>query len=242
MRNQQFDYSVNILQALLWQYNNATSLQTLLEKKQEWYTTYQSQFWQDWFTNVFDLRTANDFGLSVWSFILDQPLQIGSGPDPVDKPIFGFGAEVGPPESNDNVNFDNGNFANTSNTLNLSAEEKRIVLFLKYYKCVGTPILEFANPFLDYVFRNYPGRGDGKVYILDGYEFGMKIRIIFTFEISSSLIYALKTFDLIPRSSGVKIEYFVQGGPLFGFGAETGLPESNDYVNFDNGALFEGFN
>ncbi len=34
---QNFDYSVNLLQALLWQYNEAKNLQGILEAKQTWY-------------------------------------------------------------------------------------------------------------------------------------------------------------------------------------------------------------
>jgi hypothetical protein len=70
---QQFDFSVNLLQALLWQYNGATNLQGLLEAKYNWYYTNQSQFWNDWIGNVFNLATADDFGLAVWSIILGQP-------------------------------------------------------------------------------------------------------------------------------------------------------------------------
>lgn len=239
MKIQEFNYSINILQSLLWQYDKADVIKILLQEKQNWYAINQEQFWQDWYRDVFDLRTADEFGLSVWSFILDQPLQIGAGPDPEGKPIFGFGAETGDPFSNGYVNFDRGNFANAENALNLSTEEKRIIIFLKYYKCVGNCALEDANPFLDYVFKDYPGRGNNKVYLLDGLD--MRQRIVFNFAISNSLKVALQTFDLIPRQTGVKLEWVIYNGPLFGFGAETGDPFSNGYVNFENGSLFGGY-
>src|ERR1700733_14966336 len=70
---QQFDFSVNLLQAILWQYNDAINLQALLEAKDSWYFNNQTQFWNHWFNNVFNLATANDFGLAVWSIILGQP-------------------------------------------------------------------------------------------------------------------------------------------------------------------------
>ena len=71
---ERFDFSVNVLRSLLWQYNNAPNIQALLQDKQTFYNQAQEQFWQDWLTNVFNLETANEFGLAVWSIILDLPL------------------------------------------------------------------------------------------------------------------------------------------------------------------------
>lgn len=64
------DYAVDLLQALLWQYDNAPRLQKLLSLKQEWYNQNHTQFWDDWFTNVYNINTANDFGLTVWGKLL----------------------------------------------------------------------------------------------------------------------------------------------------------------------------
>ena len=62
---QQIDYTVNVLRPLLWQYNQADNLRGLLELKQVFYDREQRDFWQNWYRDVFDLRTANDFGLTV---------------------------------------------------------------------------------------------------------------------------------------------------------------------------------
>ena len=88
---QAFDFSVDLMRALLWQYNDAARLEALLRQKQTWYDANQSAFWSDWLADVFDLRTANDFGLSVWAIILDIPLIVASAVDPSDKPLWGFG-------------------------------------------------------------------------------------------------------------------------------------------------------
>jgi hypothetical protein len=90
MRIQAFDYSIDLLQAILWQYNDAAKLQSLLEQKQEWYDEQYSAFWEDWYRDVFDLRTANDFGLSVWAILLNIPLTITSGQAPSTN-LWGFG-------------------------------------------------------------------------------------------------------------------------------------------------------
>lgn len=62
--------SVDLLRSVIWQYDSATSLKTLIEQKNAWYLSAHSEFWSDWFIDVFDLRTANDFGLSIWAIIL----------------------------------------------------------------------------------------------------------------------------------------------------------------------------
>lgn len=84
-----FDFSVDILSALIWRNNEAPGLQSLLESKQDWYEQNHTQFWTDWCTNVFNLDTANDFGLSVWAQILGVPLNLIVAPN--NGPQFGFG-------------------------------------------------------------------------------------------------------------------------------------------------------
>lgn len=64
------DYSLNLLQALIWQYDNAPRLQRLLQQKQDWYNKNSTEFWSDWLKNVFNINTANDFGLTVWGKLL----------------------------------------------------------------------------------------------------------------------------------------------------------------------------
>jgi hypothetical protein len=83
-----FDFSVNILSSLLWRHNEADVLQSLMQAKQDWYSENHEQFWNDWCTNVFNLETANEFGLSVWAQILGVPLQLITAPNP--GPQFGF--------------------------------------------------------------------------------------------------------------------------------------------------------
>lgn len=64
------DYAVDLLQALIWQYDNAPRLQRLLQQKQDWYDKNNTTFWADWLKNVFNINTANDFGLTVWGKLL----------------------------------------------------------------------------------------------------------------------------------------------------------------------------
>jgi Protein of unknown function (DUF2612) len=84
-----FDFSVEILSALIWRNNEAPNLEALLQQKQDWYEDNHTDFWNDWITNVFNLDTVNEFGLSVWAQILGLPLTLIVAPNV--GPQFGFG-------------------------------------------------------------------------------------------------------------------------------------------------------
>lgn len=162
MRVQEFDYAVDILQAILWQYNDATNLLSILNQKQDWYDDYQTKFWDNgsetthcwidtttglevctdiprgWRENVFDLANADLFGLAVWSIILDVPLFVRDDVVP-NTMIFGFNEYVSGYSGaliNDYENFDNGNFSNLNTQIALNLEEQRFLLRLRYFQLV----------------------------------------------------------------------------------------------------------
>lgn len=212
---QALDFSVDLMRALLWQYNDAARLEALVRQKQAWYDANQSAFWSDWVADVFDLRTANDFGLSVWAIILDIPLVVASAVDPVDKPIWGFGQY--------RENFTNGNFAAISNSA-LSTEQKRLVLRLRYFQLVNDGAVTEINAFFAYLFAPL-----GPAYVKDGYD--MRARYVFEFPMPSALEVVLTEFDLLPRPAGVKVDYVILGdADGWGFGRY--------HENFTNGNFY----
>lgn len=210
---QKFDFSVDLLKALLWQYDRAPALQEILHAKNAWYETYQTEFWQDWYSDVFNLDTANEFGLYVWGIILGIPLSVGQ-PGTGDRPVWGFGTYNEP--------FGRGGFGRASSGIaGLTVEQKRLVLKLRYYQLVGDGSIPFAN----YVLLKVFGRG----YALDGLN--MTMTYVFPQELESSVRLVLEEFDLLPRPAGVKINILVNLGVVWGFGP---------YVqNFNNGPFGE---
>ncbi|NIT55538.1 MAG: DUF2612 domain-containing protein, partial [Aliifodinibius sp.] len=66
-------------------------------------------------TDVFNLDTANDFGLSVWSVILNTPLTVENNEPEPDNSNWGFG--------NNRKNFNNGNFTAFGSSFALKTEE-----------------------------------------------------------------------------------------------------------------------
>jgi hypothetical protein len=202
MRIQEFDFSVNLMQAILWQYNSAERLQSLLEQKDNWYLNNQTEFWQNWYEDVFNLQTANDFGLTVWAIILGLPLTITSV-EPVDRDLFGFGAF--------RFNFTRGNFAPSSSGINLTTVQKRLVLKLRYFQLVTRGAIPEINKFLAFAFKDF-----GKVYALDGYN--MTMNYVFTFAPPSSLLFVLRQFDVLPRPAAVGVNFVITTLPAWGFG------------------------
>lgn len=210
-RVQQFDYSVDLLKAILWQYNDAARLQSLLADKSGWYAEHQAGFWEDWRRDVFDLLTANEFGLSVWGVILDIPLSYGL-PSSGARTVFGFG--------DFNLNFNQGTFGrDASGVAGLTTEQKRLVLRLRYYQLIS----DGSVPHINFVLRDVFGQGR----VLDRYD--MTATYVFETEVPSSVRVLLDKFDLLPRPAGVEIDILIDPGNVFGFDPY--------YQNFNNGGF-----
>lgn len=190
-RNQQFDFSVDVLQAILWQYNTGPSLISVIQSKQNWYDANQTAFWNDWYTDVFDLRTANDFGCSVWAVILKLPLSIeylaptgnNFGFDPYSK------------------NFERGNFVPTVLApLPLTTAQKRLALQLRYAQLITRGCIPQLNAFLKRIFAAL-----GPAWVIDNLD--MTIVYHFDFVLPAGLAFLLSFYDLLPRPAGVAATY-----------------------------------
>lgn len=204
-RVQTFDYSVDLMRALLWQYNDAARLQSLLQQKQDWYDENQQGFWENWSRDVFDLRTANDFGLSVWSIILDQPLVADVGASSSTQHAWGFGSH--------RYNFGHGNFIRGgASTVGLTLEQRRIALQLRYFKLVSRGTVPEINQFLAHLFGS-----DGGAYVLDSLDMEFAIFVL-KFRPSSQLMMVLQEFDLMPRPAGVGVKFITFDKMRWGFG------------------------
>lgn len=67
------DNSVNLLEPILWQYDNAPNLIAFRDLLRDFSREYTTQFWNNFISDVFRLDTANEFGLSVWGVLLGVP-------------------------------------------------------------------------------------------------------------------------------------------------------------------------
>lgn len=201
---QQTSADVNLLRAILWQYNKSVNLQGIIEKKQAWNVEARTKFWSNWYRDVFDLRTANEFGLKVWSIILDLPLFFNSDPSPDTKPTWGFGAY--------RFNFRGANFSNRDGaTVQLPTEGKRIALQLRYMQLTGSGSVPETNRRLAAIFGQYGG-----AYLLDGHD--MTQEYYFKFKLPWFMQYAFDELDVLPRPAGVKSTYRDSSQTYWGFG------------------------
>lgn len=214
---QEFDFSVNVLSAMLWQYNSAPNLLSLMEQKQAWYDANQEQFWLDWYNNVFNLQTANQFGLSVWAIILDIPIIVATNPSPPDDPGLFFGDL--------HKNFTHGNFfRNNPSAVQLTVEQARTVLRMRYFQITSKGTVPEINKFMNILFGS-----QGGCYVVDNYD--MTASYFFLFTLPSALKYLFNNYDILPRPAGVKVTSGTAVMPAFGFG------DNNE--NFDNGSFWE---
>ncbi|PHM28035.1 phage protein [Xenorhabdus budapestensis] len=90
MKIQAFDFHSDLLRAILWQYENAPKLNTLAHRKAADFEHSNVAFWHHWYRDVFNIDTANDFGLAVWARILDVSLGIDVAPSDKTKTGIGF--------------------------------------------------------------------------------------------------------------------------------------------------------
>lgn len=202
-RIQPLDFFTDLSLALLWQYDKAVRLQSLVASKQGWYDERHSGFWSDWIRDVFDLRTANDFGLTVWAQILNLPL-LALAPASGDREVFGFGVH--------NLNFENGNFGrDVDAALSLSTEQRRLALRLRYFQLVTRGTVPEVNAFLAVLFGD-----EGSVYVLDSLDME-SATYVFNFLPDPSVTFVLEQFDLLPRPAGVGVRILINPADRFGF-------------------------
>lgn len=202
MRIQPFDFTIDVLKVIPWMSDQSPNLRQILEKYQLWYNRQHTEFWQNWEKDVFNLNTANDFGLNVWSIILNLPLYIPVKASPKDYPAFGF-APFG-------KNFDNGNFATeTDYVAGLTTEQKRQLLKLRMWQITSSGSMPDINRAMADVF------GPGFAYALDGLD--MSITYVFTDYLPGTMLSIIQKFDILPRPSGVKARYLIAPRNAFGF-------------------------
>lgn len=229
---QQFDYTVDVEQAILWQYDNAPNLKSLVAAKQSWLDVNQTLFWTNWYTNVFNLTTANLFGLSVWSYILDLPLFVDTAVDPIDKPQWGFNEydPTFPTLLNTNLNFGFGNFSSSNGGLKLTEDEQRLILRIRAYQISSPGNIWDINRFFQYLMTTSPGFTGKTIRVLDGLD--MTMTYVFNWDVPYNLRKVFVDYDILPRPAGVGLKYRVLSRLIFGFNQ---LPPVNEYENFGNG-------
>jgi Protein of unknown function (DUF2612) len=149
-------FNGDITQAMKWMQNNAPNIQLMVSKKSDWYTQYHATFWSDWQKNIFDLRTANTFGLMIWCIILGLPASLfglyplnvtwAYGPNRKNYIESGMNSPVNPETIG-------GNFYGGGDSTIINLTEVRWALQLRYVSLVSDGRLSFINEMLRFIFN-----------------------------------------------------------------------------------------
>lgn len=202
---QSFDFHSDLLKAILWQYEDADNLKALAGYKSAYFDKSTVQFWRNWYRDVFNIDTANEFGLNIWSRILDVPLGIDVPPSDKTKVGLGFGKK----KANFKANFRR----NSDYTLSLTVEQKRLIIRMRYFNLTQSPTVTNINEFLMRLFW----QEDSKVFVLDPLDMTY-MYYVFNYNPDERLRLLLENFDLMPRPSGVGVKYRIVTKQSFGHG------------------------
>lgn len=148
-------YNDDLEQSIKWMQNEAPNIQNLVRLKAQWYESYHKNFWESWERDVFNIDTANSFGLVVWCIILGVPTSLFSFDPPTEAWAFGpnrqnFISATTPAIANPNKL--GGNFVNIGGALT-SLEDFRKLLKLRYVALVSNGNMAFINKMLNYIFN-----------------------------------------------------------------------------------------
>ena len=213
-----FDYSVDILRLLQWQDNDATKTQAVLSNIQDIIAEYHTNFWENWYNDVFNLKTANEFGLAVWCVILGLPVLLSNN---YPGPFFEFDREE---------NFDNAPFNPEASSIVLAPEDLRILLQIRAYKLMSPGFINDVNRVLNAIFSAY---GEYAVTAWDSSTLAMPVAMqwvyLKNYDMSYNLFEALIYYDILPRPTGVRLVYEFNQGSIFALDRSP---------NFDQGIFF----
>lgn len=65
-----FQFEESLINNIIWQYDNAEALKSLINSKNEYYSTNLNEFWQQIVNDFLNIQTATDWGLNLWGQIL----------------------------------------------------------------------------------------------------------------------------------------------------------------------------
>ena len=196
---------------MISQYANSPKFVSLVNGLTDMFNNAQTL--EDWFNVVFNIKTANGYGLDIWGSILNQGrLFFYTNPnDGTTESVYLKGAQ-------------------TVDGVNYSSEQieeiYRSVLFIKAMSNVTNATLASLNNMLQFYYS-----GRGRVYVI---EYGvMEIRYVFEFYVNK-LERAIFTSDIMPNPTGVLASFeYIPPHEYFGFFVNGMTAEDQPYAPID---------
>lgn len=206
---------------LLWQYSNTPRLSQIVQNEIAFFKENAQDFFSNWYNDVFNLKTANSFGLNVWGFILGLP-RLGISPanyiidqdgdvlrlyNQKTEQYHTIWLEGDSPKLSVELNPTKAN----PYPLQIEDEPYRRCLMARLLLLNSNLSIKSINEFLFVLFGGKP------VFARDNFD--MTIDIIFKYYPSDVDLVVLTTPELSPRPMGVEMNYRIDvgGANYFGF-------------------------
>jgi len=197
---------IDITKSIIWQYNDNKPLVGVIENQQAFINKDVTGFFSDFYNNIYNVETANLFGLLIWARILGLKV-----PAFVTTPSqwFGFNSNA--------TNFNAGYYPSMRS---LPVAQLRLLIKLRYIYLTTFANIDNITEQLDKVL---PG-----LKVLDTLK--MEVIITYPTTFTSDVQYLLDNFfnEIIPIPATVGVQYRTNYAKRFSF---TGA----DGVNFNNG-------
>lgn len=184
---------IRLRQVILWQYEEAKRLIGLVDILQAGYDRYHKDFWERWYKDVFNIDTATDFGLTIWSKILGIKFNVAFEPQS-DKIAWGFG------NKRRRFGHDSNYGSRSGGNVTLTTAQKRLVIKSRYFELTQRPTQDNINEFL----RENFWTDEGMVYVHDPQDMTFLL-YTFLYKPDPWIQFLLDNFDILPRPAGVGV-------------------------------------
>lgn len=67
------DFKPDFSRCHLWQYDKAVRLNSIIDGEGDFIAKNVGEFWESWLNDIFNVASANDFGLALWGELLGVP-------------------------------------------------------------------------------------------------------------------------------------------------------------------------
>jgi hypothetical protein len=201
---------INFEQTIISQYGNSPTILGLIEGMNE--NIDPRADIDSFYSFVWNVNTAQGFGLDIWGEIVNVSRYILVPPD---MRNFGFNEAGTSGQPFDQAPFYNGPYA--SETQALSDDTYRKLILVKALANVSATNARSLNQLLQNMFKDR-----GRCYVND--TGGMSFRYVFEFDLTTSEFAIMTQSGALPRPAGVQATFIVMPRRTFGFSEAGGAP------------------
>ena len=193
----------DVLTTILRQYNSSTTI--INEANLHWQAISPSQFIDDFYTNIFDISTANTFGLNIWGKIVNLSRTM----DYSDSNLyFGFReAQLEVETSTDPQPFSAYPFydpsVNSSGRIVLTDDYYRKAIMMKAMANITDCTVPSMNRMLMYMFSD-----SGNAWVTHDGQREMSYR--FDFTPNTAELAIIQNGDILPKPAGCVVSFIVE--------------------------------